>query len=95
MKTASELRKGLDEALKPDTSGKTTPIQRLTPFLRDLVDNLEATERQIFFQSQQIRVLMEAHILEHPYEPISSADATEFAPPQKNSESGGASKATA
>jgi hypothetical protein len=41
MKTASELRKGLDEALKPDTSGKTTPIQRLTPFLRDLVEYLE------------------------------------------------------
>ena len=39
--TAAELRKKLDEGLRVDNSGKSTPIQRLTPFLHDLVDYLE------------------------------------------------------
>jgi hypothetical protein len=39
-----ELRKSLGEGLKADTSGKTTPMQRLTPFLSDLVNFLEERE---------------------------------------------------
>jgi hypothetical protein len=38
---AKELRKKLDEGLKPDSGGKTTPIQRLTPFLIALCDYLD------------------------------------------------------
>ena len=41
---AKELRKKLDEGLKTDVSGKTTPIQRLTPFLHALIDHLEERE---------------------------------------------------
>ena len=37
---AAELRKSLDNGLRADSSGKTTPIQRLTPFLYDLVKYL-------------------------------------------------------
>ena len=42
--TAAELRKKLDEGVKVDNSGKSTPIQRLTPFLQELVTYLEVTE---------------------------------------------------
>ena len=45
MKTAAELKKSLILGLLPDVSGKTTPIQRLTPFLRDLVQYLEEHEQ--------------------------------------------------
>lgn len=41
---AAELRKSLDNGLRADTSGKTTPMQRLTPFLNDLVKYLEERE---------------------------------------------------
>lgn len=44
--TAAELRKKLDEGLKVDNSGKSTPMQRLTPFLHDLVTYLEENENQ-------------------------------------------------
>ena len=42
--TAAELRKKLDEGLRVDNSGKSTPMQRLTPFLHDLVTYLEEHE---------------------------------------------------
>lgn len=35
--THEELEKSLENGLRSDTSGKSTPLQRLTPFLRDLV----------------------------------------------------------
>jgi|FreactTroBogLake_1042271.scaffolds.fasta_scaffold01551_3 hypothetical protein len=57
---AKELRKKLDEGLKPDSSGKTTPIQRLTPFLHDLVDYLERTENQ-FKEGATIRGHLDEH----------------------------------
>lgn len=41
---AAELRKSLDNGLRADSSGKTTPIQRLTPFLYDLVKYFEERE---------------------------------------------------
>jgi len=81
MKTASELRKALDEALKPDSSGKTTPIQRLTPFLLKLTDYLQEREDAVFGPGELSQV--------------SSDDATQAAPALPTSESGSASKATA
>ena len=86
MKTASELRKALDEALKPDSSGKTTPIQRLTPFLRALMDYLEERE--------QIEIVFDAEEGKHRLK-VSSTPATQAAPALPTSESGSASKATA
>ena len=41
---AAELRMKLAEGLRADVSGKTTPIQRLTPFLEALVSHLEQNE---------------------------------------------------
>ena len=38
---AAELRTKLAEGLRVDSSGRTTPIQRLTPFLNDLITFLE------------------------------------------------------
>ena len=41
---AAELRKSLDNGLRADSSGKTTPMGRLTPFLHDLVTYLAERE---------------------------------------------------
>lgn len=41
---AEELRKSLDNGLRADSSGKTTPMGRLTPFLHDLVKYLAERE---------------------------------------------------
>lgn len=49
--THEELVKSLDNALRSDTSGKTTPIQRLTPFLRDLVEFIKP---EVFLQHQTV-----------------------------------------
>ena len=45
--TATELRGALNQALKPDNSGKSTPMQRLTPFLEALVTHLEEQENEV------------------------------------------------
>ena len=88
MKTASELRKGLDEALKPDTSGKTTPIQRLTPFLRELVAFLEQEfPEKAFFADPVTGEIISL--------PVSSDAATQAVPASPTNEPGSASKATA
>lgn len=42
---ASELRDKLNEGLRPDVSGKTTPIERLRPFLEALLTHLEEQEQ--------------------------------------------------
>ena len=80
--TAAELRKKLDEGLKVDNSGKSTPMQRLTPFLHDLVTYLEEHEGSPL------------DMLKKPAEPaqVSSDDATRAATAQTNSESDGAPK---
>lgn len=100
MKTASELRKALDEALKPDSSGKTTPIQRLTPFLRDLVTYLEEHQFPVVTMgaddiSKPLRPENNFANFELVPEKVSSAPATQAAPALPTSESGSASKATA
>ena len=83
--TAAELRKKLDEGLRADSSGRSTPIQRLTPFLHDLVTYLE--EREI----------SPLDIFQQPAEPaqVSSDDARQVVPALPTHESVGASKATA
>ena len=65
MKLASDLRKALDEALKPDSSGKTTPIQRLTPFLRELMQHLEENETAVLSLIHAIPAI-EARIPDRP-----------------------------
>ena len=83
---AAELRKKLDEGLKPDSSGKSTPIQRLTPFLVALVTYLEENE-------VEYNDLIHAEAaIEKRTSQVSSDDATRAATAQTNSESDGASK---
>lgn len=83
MKTASELRKTLDEALKPDTSGKTTPMQRLTPFLRLLIEHLEENETAVL------------SLIHATAAQVSSDAPTQAVPASPTNEPGSASKATA
>lgn len=77
---AEELRKSLDNGLRADSSGKTTPMGRLTPFLHDLVNYLEDHEKKQHPET---------------YQTISSDAPTQAAPASTTSEQGNASKATA
>jgi hypothetical protein len=88
---AKELRKKLNEGLKPDSSGKSTPIQRLTPFLTALVDYIDEhdSDAQIEKLIDRMREREERHTQ------VSSDDATRAATAQTNSESDGASKSSA
>ena len=43
---AEELRKSLDNGLRADSSGKTTPMGRLTPFLHDLGELFRRHEKK-------------------------------------------------
>ena len=103
---AAELRKKLDEGLKVDNSGKSTPMQRLTPFLQELVTYLEEHEGSsldILKKPSAPFVLDDKNqILERDHSgltppalfgaQVSSDDATRAATAQTNSESDGAPK---
>ena len=80
--TAAELRKKLDEGLRVDNSGKSTPMQRLTPFLHDLVTYLEEHEGSPL------------DMLKKPTEPaqVSSDDARQVVPALPTHESADAPK---
>ena len=87
--TAAELRKKLDEGLKVDNSGKSTPMQRLTPFLHDLVTYLEEHEAPKLVRFVDPETGETADL---PEQKVSSDDATRAATAQTNSESDGAPK---
>ena len=99
---AAELRKKLDEGLNVDNSGKSTPMQRLTPFLRALMDKLEEDEKAIEFlgtirPNHTAQEFADHSGLTPPAlfgETVSSDDATRAATAQTNSESDGASKSS-
>jgi hypothetical protein len=101
---AKDLRKKLTEGLKPDSSGKSTPIQRLTPFLNDLVTYLEDEEHKHADAFDTLKGEMDSLgkppvdiriTTEALREQVSSDDATRAATAQTNSESDGASKSSA
>ena len=90
--TAAELRKKLDEGLRADSSGKSTPIQRLTPFLQALVKYLEDREIMLF-EMKPGDVIVTAN---ENVQKVSSDDLSRSSlPPQTTSEQVGAPKPTA
>ena len=90
--TAKELRTKLRDGLRPDSSGKSTPIQRLTPFLNDLLAYLEEHEAPEMADFMDPETGERARL---PVEKVSSDDATRPASAQTNSESALASKSSA
>lgn len=89
---AAELRKKLDEGLRADSSGRSTPIQRLTPFLQNLVTYLEEQE---FGATVTEKVAAEAFARAVIPDKVSSDDATRVVTAQTNNESDGAPKTAA
>lgn len=99
---AAELREKLADGLRGDTSGKTTPIQRLTPFLNDLVSYLEQEEVRLpvvsFFGEEDIAPAgkhLGTMTIDHiDAQKDSSNSATQAVPASTKSETGDATKAT-
>lgn len=75
--TAKELRKSLANGLRLDSSGKTNPVQRLAPFLDDLVTYLEEHELPIAYRENDI---IPGHESEWPHGPVSSDTAPQAVP---------------
>jgi hypothetical protein len=85
--TAKELRKSLANGLRLDSSGKTNPVQRLAPFLDDLVSFLEE-----YFPEEVNTLLPLATISEQVSSDVQKRVATVLNTP--NSVPDGATKAT-
>jgi hypothetical protein len=95
----ADLRKKLNEGLRNDSSGKSTPIQRLTPFLQDLVTYLEEhdTDAQLEATIERIKASLQENPLDvlhraDGFPKVSSDVATQAAPAQTKRESDGASE---